>query len=68
MLSIYCRCLVILAMVLGAGSFSLAQQTSTVDLSLPATDDGLPGAGPIRRADWFDNLNQLLCERASPAV
>jgi lysophospholipase L1-like esterase len=21
--------------------------------SVPATDDGLPGAGPIRRADWF---------------
>ncbi len=23
---------------------------------LPATDDGLPGAGPIRRADWFRGL------------
>ncbi len=23
---------------------------------LPATDDGLPGAGPIRRADWFRKL------------
>ena len=23
---------------------------------LPATDDGLPGAGPIRRYDWFTNL------------
>ena len=23
---------------------------------IPATDDGLPGAGPIRRADWFKNL------------
>ncbi len=23
------------------------------DFQLPATDDGLPGAGPIRRADWF---------------
>ncbi len=22
----------------------------------PKTDDGLPGAGPIRRADWFRNL------------
>ena len=22
---------------------------------IPATDDGLPGAGPIRRADWFRN-------------
>ena len=23
---------------------------------LPATDDGLPGAGPLRRADWFRQL------------
>ena len=23
---------------------------------LPPTDDGLPGAGPIRRMDWFKNL------------
>ena len=23
---------------------------------IPATDDGLPGAGPIRRAEWFRNL------------
>ncbi len=23
---------------------------------LPATDDGLPGAGPIRRVDWFRKL------------
>ncbi|MBA4032373.1 MAG: G-D-S-L family lipolytic protein [Planctomyces sp.] len=25
-------------------------------LSIPETDDGLPGAGPIRRYDWFRNL------------
>jgi lysophospholipase L1-like esterase len=25
-------------------------------LALPATDDGLPGAGPIRRYDWFKDL------------
>ena len=24
--------------------------------SLPATDDGLPGAGPLRRYDWFQRL------------
>jgi lysophospholipase L1-like esterase len=23
---------------------------------LPATDDGLPGAGPLRRADWFQKV------------
>lgn len=26
------------------------------EVPLPATDDGLPGAGPIRRYDWFQNL------------
>lgn len=25
-------------------------------IELPATDEGLPGAGPIRRYDWFRNL------------
>jgi lysophospholipase L1-like esterase len=25
-------------------------------LAIPATDEGLPGAGPIRRYDWFRNL------------
>jgi lysophospholipase L1-like esterase len=25
-------------------------------LDIPATDEGLPGAGPIRRADWFRKL------------
>lgn len=35
-----------------------AQQASAVDakFQIPATDDGLPGAGPIRRYDWFRNL------------
>ena len=31
-----------------------ADQPGSVDL--PATDDGLPGAGPIRRYDWFRTL------------
>ena len=26
------------------------------EVELPATDDGLPGTGPIRRYDWFRNL------------
>ena len=25
---------------------------------IPATDEGLPGSGPIRRYDWFKNLWQ----------
>jgi len=24
--------------------------------AIPATDEGLPGAGPIRRYDWFQNV------------
>ena len=35
-----------------------AAQPPPADLQfqLPATDDGLPGAGPLRRADWFQKL------------
>ena len=35
-----------------------AAATVTVDdhFQIPATDDGLPGAGPIRRYDWFKKL------------
>ena len=32
--------------------------TADVDVTLPATDDGLPGQGPIRRYDWFRALWQ----------
>tara|TARA_B100000470_G_scaffold217227_1_gene201312 strand:+ start:146 stop:1429 length:1284 start_codon:yes stop_codon:yes gene_type:complete len=31
-------------------------QAFPADVSIPATDDGLPGAGPIRRYDWFKKL------------
>ena len=30
----------------------------TAKFAIPASDDGLPGAGPIRRADWFSALWQ----------
>jgi len=37
---------------------TVAQLSAIADSSyqLPATDDGLPGAGPIRRQDWFRKL------------
>ncbi len=35
---------------------SAADQAPAGNVELPATDDGLPGAGPIRRYDWFKNL------------
>jgi lysophospholipase L1-like esterase len=31
-------------------------QSAADRFQLPATDDGLPGAGPIRRYEWFQNL------------
>ncbi len=30
--------------------------SATKSFQIPATDDGLPGAGPIRRYDWFRGL------------
>jgi len=32
------------------------QPAATAAIDLPATDEGLPGAGPIRRYDWFRKL------------
>lgn len=31
-------------------------KAAPADYSIPATDEGLPGAGPIRRYDWFRKL------------
>lgn len=44
-----------LALTLWPADLSFAQQTAA-SVELPATDDGLPGAGPIRRYDWFQRL------------
>lgn len=33
-----------------------AEDQAAPTVEIPATDDGLPGAGPIRRYDWFKNL------------
>jgi lysophospholipase L1-like esterase len=49
-------------LVLLLGVMTLAAQEkaasaqSVSHFQIPATDDGLPGAGPIRRADWFRRL------------
>jgi lysophospholipase L1-like esterase len=40
----------------GSGSESGVQPEPPGDLALPESDDGLPGAGPIRRFDWFKAL------------
>jgi len=54
-------CLSVLALLalLSASTLSPAQQPSAsadARLQIPAADDGLPGAGPIRRYDWFRKL------------
>jgi len=49
----------LLVSVLGAiAAPAQAPSAQQLDLRLqiPATDDGLPGAGPIRRYDWFQKL------------
>ncbi len=32
------------------------EKVAAPSIELPSTDDGLPGAGPIRRYEWFKNL------------
>ena len=39
-----------------ACSAALAAAPAEDQFTLPATDAGLPGAGPIRRYEWFQNL------------
>ncbi|MEW4486939.1 GDSL-type esterase/lipase family protein [Thalassoglobus sp. JC818] len=51
--------LVLIAVVISFGNDQLHafQRTAeAVSVELPETDEGLPGAGPIRRYDWFRNL------------
>jgi lysophospholipase L1-like esterase len=38
------------------GRVHLVVAQSADPFAIPATDDGLPGAGPIRRYDWFQQL------------
>jgi lysophospholipase L1-like esterase len=44
-----------LAVFSWTSSVAYAQEAGS-NLNLPATDDGLPGKGPLRRYDWFRNL------------
>lgn len=50
-----------LAALLFAGSLSAQSNPPAADaarFAIPATNDGLPGQGPIRRYDWFKKLWQ----------
>ena len=49
-------CLLLLGGSAVADSTQAVKPLPTDRFALPATDDGLPGAGPIRRYDWFQNL------------
>lgn len=50
--------LVLSAVLFGSSAFPLYAQEANAakSLEIPATDDQLPGAGPIRRYDWFKGL------------
>ncbi|RLS59376.1 MAG: DUF1080 domain-containing protein [Planctomycetota bacterium] len=41
---------------LGISGAAYGEELPTIGIELPKTDEGLPGAGPIRRYDWFQNL------------
>src|SRR5207344_2863455 len=50
----------VLALAFGASLASASQSTTAAPaedrFAIPATDDGLPGTGPIRRYEWFAKL------------
>jgi lysophospholipase L1-like esterase len=49
--TLFCLCT-----VLPMPMLAQAQQQSAISLELPATNETLPGVGPVRRYDWFTNL------------
>ncbi len=52
------RIVITLACLISGAGFTapLLGQEADRKVTLPEKDDGLPGAGPIRRYDWFRNL------------
>ena len=50
------RILKLFVLVGCCAAVSLDTQAQQPAFEIPATDDGLPGEGPIRRYDWFRNL------------
>jgi lysophospholipase L1-like esterase len=49
-------CLALAALCFLTANIPLAAQEKAASFAIPATDEGLPGAGPIRRYDWFKKL------------
>ncbi|MFI5170585.1 MAG: G-D-S-L family lipolytic protein, partial [Vicinamibacterales bacterium] len=51
------RTLTVATLLLVSGHVAFAQAPAVADrFALPATDEGVPGAGPLRRYDWFQHL------------
>ncbi len=50
------RCSIALCLFVLAAFIHAAEPAGDSRFNIPASDDGLPGAGPIRRADWFQKL------------
>src|SRR5437867_2555197 len=48
--------LIAFSYVLSGATPQAQDKSSPIHLQIPATDDGLPGSGPIRRYDWFRKL------------
>ncbi|HEV7501920.1 MAG TPA: GDSL-type esterase/lipase family protein [Vicinamibacteria bacterium] len=64
------RAAALLALALALSFAPAAARAAAPDrFTIPATDEGLPGAGPIRRYDWFQNVwrerRSAWAERAS---
>ncbi|MGB0760069.1 MAG: GDSL-type esterase/lipase family protein [Rubripirellula sp.] len=49
-------CLLLLVCVSSLLQPPVAAQDAAADFALPASDEGLPGTGPIRRYGWFTSL------------
>ncbi len=50
------RSLLLLTLLFSTPSLPAVHADDAPKLGIPEKDDGLPGAGPIRRYDWFRNL------------
>ncbi len=50
------RLALVLILLGAAPQLVRGEDKPAASIEIPATDDGLPGSGPIRRYDWFRNL------------
>lgn len=55
-LSLPCAVLLLLTAIPPTLAISQDATAERTDHAIPATNDGLPGVGPIRRYEWFQNL------------